>query len=109
MTVVAVPVAGRPVLSPSQAGQAKGRPPVRAGSRAVRVSRGRPGYNLGMAALRIQVDGTVVYEGAATSVPRVGDSVRRGEETVRVESVEWDFAGTDVTVTLVLGDRPYTF
>jgi hypothetical protein len=30
-------------------------------------------------------------------------------ETVRVESVEWDFGGTDVTVTLVLGDRPYTF
>jgi hypothetical protein len=62
-----------------------------------------------MTALRIQVDGTVIYEGAATTVRRVGDAVRRGDETVRVESVEWDFGGTDVTVTLVLGDRPYTF
>ena len=62
-----------------------------------------------MAAFRIQVDGTVVYEGAAASVPRVGDTVRRGDESVRVESVEWEFAGTDVTVTLVLGERPYTF
>ncbi len=62
-----------------------------------------------MTALRIQVDETVIYEGTVTAVPRVGDTVRRGDETVRVESVEWDFGGSDVTVRLVVGDRPYTF
>jgi hypothetical protein len=64
-----------------------------------------------MATLRLQVAEAAIYEGPAIAVPRVGDDIHHSGEVVRVEAVVWDFAAADgvVSVTLVLGDRPYTF
>ena len=63
-----------------------------------------------MVALRLQINDTTIYEGSPGAVPRAGDDIHHGAEVVRVEAVVWDFSGEDVvSVTLVVGDRPYTF
>jgi hypothetical protein len=59
--------------------------------------------------LRLTVKDETKYEGPAISVPRVGDAIHHGDETVRVEAVVWDFGADSVSVELVLGDRPYTY
>jgi hypothetical protein len=63
-----------------------------------------------MATFRIQIDGTTIYEGAPIAVPHVGEDIHHGGQVVRIEAVTWDFttAGT-VQVTLVVGERAYTF
>ena len=60
-------------------------------------------------ALRVMVQDEVLYEGDLATVPRVGDVVQRNDDALPVESVTWNFAGGGVTVTLVLGERPYTY
>lgn len=63
-----------------------------------------------MVALRLQINEPTIYEGAPGAVPRVGDDIHHGGQVVRVEAVVWDFTGADVvSVTLVVGDRSYTF
>ena len=64
-----------------------------------------------MTSLRLQVGDTTVYEGPAIVVPRVGDRMNHDGQTVPVEATEWDFAGAPdiVSVTLVLGDQPYSY
>ena len=63
-----------------------------------------------MAAVRVQINETAIYEGSEGAVPRVGDAIHHNGEVVRVESVVWDFAEADlVSVTLVVGERPYTY
>ena len=64
-----------------------------------------------MASLRLRIDDTVIFEGPPIAVPRVGEEIRRSGEVGRIESVVWDFEEEDgvVIVTLVVGDRPYTY
>ena len=60
--------------------------------------------------LRLIVHDEVLYEGDSIPVPRVGDVVHRDDGFERVEAVEWDFHEVEgVKVTLIVGDRPYTF
>ena len=59
--------------------------------------------------MRLLIDNQVVYEGAPIPVPRVGDLIERDGETRIVEAVTWDLAGNDISVTLLLADRPYAF
>jgi hypothetical protein len=42
-------------------------------------------------------------------VPRVGDLIQRDGETRAVEAVTWDLAGNDISATLLMADRPYSF
>ena len=58
--------------------------------------------------MRLLIDNQVVYEGTPIPVPRVGEMIERDGETRLVESVTWDLAG-DLSVTLLLADRPYAF
>jgi hypothetical protein len=59
---------------------------------------------------RLMVQDEVLYEGEAPAVPRPGDAIDRDGEARPVEAVTWDFrAGGLVVVTLVVGDRPYTY
>lgn len=64
-----------------------------------------------MASVRLQIGDTAIYEGPPIGVPRVGDDIHRNGEVVRIEAVAWNFDAKDsvVTVTLVVGDRPYTY
>jgi hypothetical protein len=62
-----------------------------------------------VAALRIEIDGKTVYEGEPITVPRTGDRIRHGGQLVPIEGVEWDLSADPVHVTLVVGERPYTF
>jgi hypothetical protein len=57
------------------------------------------------------IDDKAIYEGPAIAIPRVGEAIHHDGQLVPIEAVAWDFAGTDgvVSVTLVVGDRPYTF
>jgi len=60
--------------------------------------------------LRMLVQDEVVYEGEAVPVPRSGDVIDYGGQTVPVEAVTWQFSDAGhIEVTLVLGDRPYTY
>ncbi len=59
--------------------------------------------------MRLLIDNQVVYEGAPIPVPRVGDLIERDGGTRIVEAVTWDLAGNDISVTLLLADRPYAF
>jgi hypothetical protein len=59
--------------------------------------------------LRLIVQENVVYEGEPIPVPRVGDGFQFEGQTVPVEAVTWEYAGRDVSVTLVLGPREYTY
>jgi archaellum component FlaG (FlaF/FlaG flagellin family) len=59
----------------------------------------------------ILVDGTVVYRGDLTAVPREGDRLVHNGDVVRVQSVTWRF-GEDqstVDVEVAIGEREYTF
>jgi hypothetical protein len=59
----------------------------------------------------IVVDGTVVFRGDITAVPREGDRIVYNGDVVRVQSVTWRF-GEDlmtVSVDVAIGDREYTF
>ncbi len=62
-----------------------------------------------MAALRIEIDGKTVYEGEPIIVPRAGDRIKHDGQLVHIEGVEWDLSGDTVRVTLIVGERPYTF
>jgi len=64
-----------------------------------------------MTSLRLRIGDATVYEGPAFVVPRVGDRMHHDGQVVQVGAVEWDFSGAPdvVTVTLVLGDQPYTY
>jgi hypothetical protein len=59
--------------------------------------------------MRLLIDNQVVYEGAPIPVPRVGDLIQRDGETRAVEAVTWDLAGNDISATLLMADRPYSF
>ena len=59
--------------------------------------------------MRLLIDKQVVYDGPPIPVPRVGDLIERDGETRLVESVTWDLAGDNLSVTLLLADRPYAF
>ena len=60
--------------------------------------------------LRLLVQDTVVYEGEAIPIPRSGDVIDHDGQSVPVEAVTWQFSDTgDIQVTLVVGDRPYTY
>jgi len=60
--------------------------------------------------LRVLVDETVVYEGEAVPVPRVGELLQRDGDALPIESVTWEFRnGGLVLATLRIGDRPYTY
>jgi hypothetical protein len=59
--------------------------------------------------MRLLIDNQVVYEGAPIPVPRVGDMIERDGGARLVESVTWDLAGDNLSVTLLLADRPYAF
>ena len=59
--------------------------------------------------MRLLIDEQVVYDGAPVPVPRVGDTVQRDGETRSVEAVTWDLADNNVSVTLLLADRPYAY
>ncbi len=60
--------------------------------------------------MRLLIHDQVVYEGDPIPVPRVGDVIRHGGEFEPVEAVTWDFVDRDaVTITLIVGDRPYTY
>ena len=60
-------------------------------------------------AMRIRIEDAVVYEGPAVAVPSRGDRVRHDGKDVPVEATTWEFAGDQVTVTLVVGEERYTF
>ena len=64
-----------------------------------------------MESLRLQIDDESLHEGPAIAVPRVGEDIHHNGEVVRIQSVVWDFGGTDggVCVTLHIGSEPYTF
>ena len=64
-----------------------------------------------MASVRLKVGDATIYEGAPIAIPRVGEAIKHDGQLVPIEAVAWDFVGADgvVTVTLVVGDRPYTF
>jgi len=57
------------------------------------------------------INDAVVYEGPQAVVPRIGDDIRYDDQVVRVEAVVWDFreAGDVTSVSVLVGDRPYTF
>jgi len=60
--------------------------------------------------VRLFIHDDLVYEGESVPVPRVGEAVRRGDEFLPIEGVTWDFGdGGGVTVTLIVGTRPYTY
>jgi hypothetical protein len=60
--------------------------------------------------LRMLVQDEVVYEGETIPVPRSGDVIDHGGQSVPVEAVTWQFSDAgDIEVKLVLGDRPYTY
>jgi hypothetical protein len=60
--------------------------------------------------VRLLIQDQLVYEGDAVPIPRSGDVIDHGGQSVPVEAVTWQFSGTgDVDVTLVVGDRPYTY
>jgi hypothetical protein len=59
----------------------------------------------------IVVDGSVVFRGDITAVPREGDRIVYNGDVVRVQSVTWKF-GEDlstVSVDVAIGEREYTF
>jgi hypothetical protein len=58
----------------------------------------------------IVVDGTVVFRGDTTAVPREGDRVVHNGDVVRVQSVTWRFGEdqSSVSVEVAIGDREYT-
>ena len=61
--------------------------------------------------MSIVVDGTVVFRGETSAIPREGDRLVHNGDVVRVQSVTWNF-GTDqstVTVDVAIGEREYTF
>jgi hypothetical protein len=68
-----------------------------------------------MTALRLQINDETVYEGPTIAVPRVGEEIHHDGEVVRVESLVWDFSGTDpartyvVSVSITVGSQAYTF
>jgi hypothetical protein len=60
--------------------------------------------------IRLLIHEEIVYEGEDIAIPRVDEMIRHGGEFEPIEAVTWDFRDTDaVTVTLVVGSRPYTF
>ncbi len=60
--------------------------------------------------LRLLVQDKLVYEGEAAPIPRSGDVIDHGGQSVPVEAVTWQFSDAgDIEVTLVVGDRPYTY
>jgi len=60
--------------------------------------------------LRVLVEETVVYEGDAVPVPRVGELLQRDGEALPIESVTWEYRDAGlVLATLRIGDRPYTY
>jgi hypothetical protein len=61
--------------------------------------------------VRIKIDDTTIYEGPLVAVPHKGDDIHHNGAVVRIEAVTWQFGGdnSDVTVTLVVGERSYTF
>ena len=60
--------------------------------------------------LRLLIHDELVYEGESMLVPRVAEVIRRGDELRRIEAVTWDFSDSNsVTVTLLVGDQPYTY
>jgi hypothetical protein len=60
--------------------------------------------------VRIKIDDTTLYEGPLVAVPRKGDDIHHDGAVVRIEAVTWQFGDNgDVTVTLVVGERAYTF
>jgi hypothetical protein len=60
--------------------------------------------------LRLSIKDETAYEGPAIAIPRVGDDIHQNGQIVRVEAVVWDFGASDVVaVSLILGDRPYTY
>jgi hypothetical protein len=60
--------------------------------------------------VRLIVQDQIVYEGAPIPIPRVGEAVQHNGDAMPVESVTWDFQSAElVSVTLVLGARPYTY
>lgn len=62
-----------------------------------------------MASLRLQIGDKVIFEGPSMAMPRAGEEIHHDGEVVRVEAVVWNFETEDVIVTLVVGDRPYTY
>ncbi len=64
-----------------------------------------------MTSLRIIVGDASVYEGPTTNVPAVGDHIRLGDQTLRIESALWDLTpGEGITaVALVASDQPYSY
>lgn len=58
----------------------------------------------------IVVDGTVVFRGETTAVPREGDHLVYNGEVVRVQSVTWTFGEdqSSVSVDVAIADREYT-
>jgi hypothetical protein len=60
--------------------------------------------------MRLLIDHEVVYDGAPIAVPRVAETLQRNGESRPVEAVTWELgADGDVTVTLLLADRPYAY
>jgi hypothetical protein len=61
--------------------------------------------------LRIIVGDASRYDGPTTNVPAVGDHIRLGDQTLRIESALWDLTPGEriAAVTLVAGDHPYTY
>jgi hypothetical protein len=60
--------------------------------------------------MRLLIHDKIVYEGDAIPVPRVGEVIRRGGDFLPVEAVTWDFVDrATVSVTLLIGDRPYRY
>jgi hypothetical protein len=64
-----------------------------------------------MPTLRISISETTVYEGTSDAVPRVGDRIRHGDKTLRVESVVWEVpnGGGDLAATVEVEDESYRF
>ncbi len=64
-----------------------------------------------MTSLRIIVGDATLYEGPTDNVPAVGDHLRLGEQTLRIESAQWDLTlGEGIAaVTLVASDQPYSY
>jgi hypothetical protein len=60
--------------------------------------------------MRLLIQDEVVYEADSTAVPRVGEVVHHGGQVVPIEAVTWDFRERGaVTVTLLVGSKPYTY
>lgn len=63
-----------------------------------------------MKPLRLLGGGAAVYEGELVLVPRVGDGIQHDDQVVQIEVVTWDSRDDEaVIVTLLVGNRPYTF